>query len=249
MSEAGAAGTVELGADRPLIAVRGLGKDYLLDWRGSRQQALVDVSVSVRRGSICALVGPNGSGKTTLLKLLAGLTAPTRGSCAVTATPGRVAYVPDESLLPGHFRVGELLQRLGRVYGLSPVALAGEVEAALRATGLEALAGRRVGELSKGVRQRVGLAQALLGGPELLLLDEPAAALDPHALARFAALLSAQRAAGRTVVLSSHFLPQIEALADQFVLLEHGRVLFQGDREEVAARGGLDAVYRAEVPA
>lgn len=249
MKPEGVAPAVAPAGATPLISVRGLAKEYVRDWRGTRQVALDGVDLTVARGRICALVGPNGSGKTTLLKILAGFTEPTRGNCAIAAGAGRIGYVADDVLFPGQFTVRELLRRLGELYDLPQERLTAEIDAALRATGLESVADRRVGELSKGTRQRVGLAQALLGDPELLLLDEPAAALDPRALERLTAVLVAQRAAGRTVVLSSHFLPQIEAVADDFLLLERGRVLFQGDRAAVAARGGLEAVYLAEVQA
>jgi ABC-2 type transport system ATP-binding protein len=232
---------------RVLIAVRGVTKEFVLDWRGTARVALAGVDLKVARGRVCALVGPNGSGKTTLLKILAGVVRPTRGHVAIDASVRGIGFVPDELQPPDGFRVEEWLGHLARVQGTAAQAVAAVVDSALGAAGIVTQRRHRIGELSKGLRQRLGLAQALLGEPALLLLDEPAAALDPRALEQFADLIEAQRAAGRTIVLSSHFLPQVERIADDFVLLEQGRVIFAGDRAAVAARGGLDAVYLAEV--
>lgn len=229
------------------IELRNVTKEFAPDWRGARPRALADVQFAAARGRVTALVGPNGSGKTTLLKICAGLTRPTAGTCSVEARG--IGYVPDDPQFPGYFTARELLTRLACLFGVARERVAVEVEAALAAVSLGDEAGRRIGEFSRGMRQRLALAQALLGEPELLLLDEPAAALDPRALARFAMLIAAQRAAGRTVVFSSHFLPQVAEIADDFAMLSDGRVIFRGDRSDVAARGGLEAIYLEAVPA
>lgn len=229
------------------MELRGVTKELVPDWRGPRRRALHDVSFNVLRGRVTVLVGPNGSGKTTLLKICAGLTPATAGTCAV-AVRG-IGYVPDDTPFPGYFTARETLERLARLFGLANGRATTEVDAALEAVALAGDAGRRVGEFSRGLRQRLALAQALLGAPELLLLDEPAAALDPRALQRFATLIAAQRAAGRTVVLSSHFLQQVADIADDIVMLAEGRAIFRGDRAEAASRGGLERIYLGAVPA
>jgi ABC-2 type transport system ATP-binding protein len=225
-------------------------KDYVLDWRGRTVRALDDVSFAVRGGTVCALVGANGSGKSTTLKLCAGLVQPSRGVCEIAGrTPddavrsGRVAYLPEETLLPDFDGARDFLERLAAIGGLFAKEGAAAVEAALAQAGLTEIAAQPLRVLSKGQRQRVALAQALLRQPELVLLDEPASGLDPRAQAGLRELIAAQRTAGRTVVFSAHFLPHLEELCDQLVVLEHGRVLFDGDRGTVAARGGVERIF------
>ncbi|MBA4138839.1 MAG: hypothetical protein C0518_16160 [Opitutus sp.] len=232
------------------VEVRNLTKDFVTDWRGTRSRALDGVAFSVARGSVCVLVGPNGSGKTTLLKICAGLTRATDGSCAIAGQApcaagraGRIGFAADDTVMPNYLTARSALTKLAQVAGLDVERIPGAVASALDQTGASAHADRKWRELSRGQRQRVALAQALLGEPEVLLLDEPAAGLDPRALGQFVSLVRVQRAAGRTVLFSSHFLPQVEELADQFVLLESGRVLFDGGRTALAGRGGLNAVY------
>ena len=228
----------------PAIAFRQVTKDYAVDWRGRLRRALDEVSFEVEPGSICALVGPNGSGKTTLLKIAAGVAAATAGTCWVA---GRCGFAPDALDLPGYLTPREALVRIGLVTGASRDEAARAAEAALERAGLAAEADRRMAGFSKGLRQRVAVAQAWLGEPEVLLLDEPAAALDPCAAEALAEALQGERAAGRTVLFSSHFLPQVEEVADRFVVLEAGRVLWAGGRGEALAGGGLRARYREAV--
>ncbi|MBI2514529.1 MAG: ABC transporter ATP-binding protein [Opitutae bacterium] len=247
---------MNLPSGAPALRLERVVKDFALDWRGRTARALDDVTLSVARGAICALVGANGSGKSTLLKLCAGLVAATRGRCEIAGLApraavrrGLVAYLPEETLLPDFGSAREFLRRLALVGGLESRAADAAVEDALAQTDLVDIAMRPLASLSKGQRQRVGLAQALLRSPGLLLLDEPASGLDPRAQAALRALLATQRAAGRTVVLSAHFLPHCEELCDQFVLFDRGRVLFDGDGEVVVARGGLEQIYLDATPA
>lgn len=241
-------------ADPPAISLDRVTKSYVTDWRGRRHVALREVTLSVGRGRVCALVGPNGSGKSTLLRICAGLTGTDAGRCRVGGRPPgapgwAVGFVPDRLLLPAYHPVAAALLQLARLYGIADEAAESAVRAALREVGLEREAERRIGALSQGRRQRVAIAQALLGRPEILLLDEPGAGLDPRGLEQLAGVIRAQRAAGRTVLLSSHFLPQVERLADDVVLLEQGRVIFTGTQEDLAACGGLHSVYLEEVRA
>lgn len=237
-------------ADAPAVRLEHVVKDFAVDWRGRTVRALADVSFAVRRGTVCALVGANGSGKSTTLKLCAGFGRATRGACVVLGRApvdalraGRVGYLPEETLLPDFDDAREFLKRLAALGGRAGCDATSVAEEMLAQAGLTEIATQPLGALSKGQRQRVGLAQALLRQPELLLLDEPASGLDPRGQVALRELMAAQRAAGRTVIFSAHFLPQLEELCDQIVVLERGRVLFDGGPAAVVARGGLERIF------
>jgi ABC-type multidrug transport system ATPase subunit len=226
-------------------------KEFVVDWRDARWRALDEVSFAVPSGSVCTLVGPNGSGKSTALRIAAGLTRPTGGRCCWKGDPvlrPRVGYLPESVRLPLFLRTDEALVQLARISGRSIADAIEQAARALARTGLSAMADRRIGDLSKGLRQRLALAQALMDEPELLLLDEPADGLDPHALEMLENIVMEERGRGATILLSSHFLPRVEAISDRCVLLVAGRVVFSGDAAAVALRGGMENVYRAEVP-
>lgn len=244
---------MNLAPDAPALRLERLVKDYALDWRGRTARALDGITFTVARGTLCALVGANGSGKSTTLKLCAGLLRATGGRCEIAGVSpveavraGRVAYLPEETLLPDFDSAREFLRRLAAIADLRPAAADAAIESTLAQTGLATVASQRLTTLSKGQRQRLGLAQALLRAPEVLLLDEPASGLDPRALMELRALLATQRAEGRAVVLSAHFLPHLDELCDQFVVFSCGRVIFDGDRSAVAARGGLERIHLEE---
>lgn len=197
--------------------------------------ALTGATLSLARGKVGALVGPNGSGKSTLLKLAAGILSPTSGRVEIEGRPAtsaaaraRIGYLPESPQFPSWLRVREFLHYLGELSGLRGDGLEQAISHRLEWAGLAALADRPAGTLSTGQRQRLGLAQALVHGPPVLLLDEPAAALDPSGVATLVALLRRLRDEGRTVLLSSHFLPQVEAVCDRVWLLREGRVVWAG---------------------
>ena len=225
------------------VAVRfeAVAKEYVPDWTGRRIRALAGVSLSIPRGKVTAFVGPNGSGKSTLLKLAAGLTRPTRGRCEVA---GRIGYLPEEPALPEFMTAREIVAALAEMDGRDNAV---EVDRVLGAALLARHGGRRVLELSKGMRQRLGLAVAMVGAPELLLLDEPTDGLDPLAVEELLGILAAETERGTTIVFTSHFLPAVERLADFVVILEGGRILLSGKRDDVRARGGVEAIYREMV--
>ena len=234
------------------IAVRAVGlvKDYIVNWTGRRWRALDRIGFTVARGRICGLVGPNGSGKSTTLKLLAGLTAPTAGRCEINLSPAtgdaarpQLGYLPEAPAFSPKFTAREMLTHYARLSGLDRKTAEDCIRIALEQVDLAASAGRRIGEFSKGMRQRLGLAQAILHEPPLLLLDEPASGLDPVGVEQLAGILAGLRRRGVTIVLTSHFLPQAEEWCDDFVLLAEGRVIFTGNREAVTAAGGLHRLY------
>ena len=230
-------------ATNPAICFEAVTKDYVTDWRGRRWRALHEVSFSVGRGSICALVGPNGSGNSTALKIAAGLTRPDAGACVRDPNFTCCGYLAEQGALPDWQTAREALVTLARISGATPAVATERADGVLARTQLHDSATRRVREFSKGMRQRLALAQALLDQPQLLVLDEPAAGLDPQGLRVLARILGEERARGATILLSSHFLAQVENLCDQCVLLLQGRVAFAADASEVTRRGGMDRVY------
>jgi ABC-2 type transport system ATP-binding protein len=202
----------------PILTTSGLTRDY-------GGTGLFDVDLVVPRGSIYGLVGPNGAGKTTLLSLLSGTRRPGRGTVSLTVARRRIAVCPDLPEFDGWLTAAEVVD-LARSL-VAPDADGEDVAAALRAAGLADSAGRRVGGFSRGMVQRLGLACALVGDPELLMLDEPTAALDPAGRAEMLGLVAAMRGR-RTVIFSSHILADVQRIADQVGILRDGRLLYQG---------------------
>lgn len=232
-----------------MIELRDLGKAY--GTRRSPVHALQAVSLAVGPG-VWAVVGPNGAGKSTLLGLVLGFLRPTSGTVRIAGSPPRrylrrhgAAYLPERFRLPPEWPVRAALRALARLEG-GPGDATARADRALERLGLEAQADRRVGALSRGLNQRLGLAQAILAERDLVVLDEPTEGLDPLWRVRFRDLVAEMRAAGRTVLLASHELAEVERVADRAILLDEGRV-----REVLDVQGpeGPHTRYRLDVDA
>ena len=210
----------------PLVTTSGLGKVY------GGVVALDDVGISVPRGSVYGVVGPNGAGKTTLLSILVGLKEPTSGSVTLAVERERIALVPDTPSFEPWLTAREVVALARSLVGLAPSAEA--VEHALRLTGLADAADRANGGFSRGMLQRLGLASAMAGEPALLVLDEPAAALDPAGRRDVLDLVS-DLSGGTTVLFSSHILADVQQVCDTIGILRGGRLLFQGPTRDLLA--------------
>lgn len=220
-----------------MIVVEGLTKRY------GAHTAVDDVTFTVEPGSVTGFLGPNGAGKSTTMRMIVDLTPPSRGSATVLGTS--YARLPN----PGR-RVGVLLdasaQHAGRTgrevlkLGAMVMSLSDErVDAMLSLVGLTAAeAKRRVGNYSLGMRQRLGIAHALLGDPQVLILDEPANGLDPAGIHWMRGLLQGFAHGGGTVLLSSHLLHEVEVIADELVVIGRGRIVAQGSKHELLSAGG-----------
>jgi ABC-2 type transport system ATP-binding protein len=218
------------------VAVEGLTKRY------GDMTAVDGLWFGVRAGAVTGFLGPNGAGKTTALKMIVGLARPTAGCALVNGSPV-VSVAADAGLLGVYIEsCGAHPGRSARNHLRSLAALAGQprsrVGEVLALVGLEQAAGRRVGTYSTGMRQRLGLAAALLGDPEILVLDEPLNGLDPHGIRWLRTFLREYAARGKTVLLSSHVLSEVAQTVDDVVVIHKGRLVHQGPIEELARLGG-----------
>jgi ABC-2 type transport system ATP-binding protein len=231
----------------PAIEVSGLRKTYRRAFGRAGNDALRGVDLSVPEGSAFGLIGPNGAGKTTFIKAILGIVQPTAGTVKVLGgSPddprirARIGYLPERLHLPGSWSATAFLSTVARLKGLTPD------EAAnlrlLERVGLAAAASRRIGGYSKGMRQRLGLAAALLGSPSLLVLDEPTDGIDPVGRVEVRTILQEEVRRGTTLFLNSHLLAETERVCDRVAILAEGRVLREGRLEELARGGARWAV-------
>jgi len=225
--------------DAPVLAVSGLRKSY----RG--QEALAGVDLEVGAGELVGLLGPNGAGKSTLTKIACGLVRPSQGRAEVlgvqAGTPkarAALGYLAELFRFPGWSSADELLRLHQRLAGSSGGA--GERRELLELVGLGEAAGKRVEAMSKGMQQRLGIAQALVGSPRLLLLDEPTSALDPVGRRIVRELLDEVRDRGVAVLLNSHLLSEVELVCDRVAIIAKGRLIKAGSPEELAGPGGVE---------
>jgi len=223
----------------PAVELRGFAKSYRTGWTGGAVSAVQALSLRLAPGEVLGLFGPNGSGKSTMLKALAGLLKPTTGECLVFGQPAggdaaraRVGYLPESPRFPAHQTGREFLAYCAGLSGLRETAK-GRVSEILAWSGLGAAADRRLATYSKGMLQRLGLAQAVLHRPQLVLLDEPSGGLDPEGRQALGRLIRELAGQGCAVVFSSHLLAQAEGWCDRIVLLAHGRLLAEGSRAEL----------------
>jgi ABC-2 type transport system ATP-binding protein len=204
--------------------------------------ALDDVTLSVGRGSVYGLVGPNGAGKTTLLGILSGLREPTAGTFDVDAA--RIGVLPDTPRFDSWLTAREVVD-LSRAL-VAPGVAESSVDAVLEQTGLLSVAHRKVGGFSRGMLQRLGLAAAVIGEPEVLLLDEPAAALDPAGRREVLDMVSELRGAS-TVVFSSHILDDVQQVCDTVGILKQGQLVYDGTLDQLVRNAGHEAAYAVRI--
>src|SRR6266571_727046 len=226
-----------------IVAVRGLTKIFKDFWGRPKARAVDNVDFEVRRGEVFGLLGPNGSGKSTTVKLLLGLLYPTKGHIEVfghsarhVATKSRIGYLPEESYLYRYLNSHETLDFFGNLFRLPRGDRDNRAEQLLEMVGLSQTRTRAVGEFSKGMQRRIGLAQALINDPDLMILDEPTAGLDPIGCREVKDLILALAQRGKTVILSSHLLSDVEDVCDRVVIYYGGRIQAAGPLKELLAK-------------
>jgi ABC-2 type transport system ATP-binding protein len=231
----------------PAIEVIGLRKTYRRPFRRQGHEALRGVDLSVPEGSAFGLIGPNGAGKTTFIKSILGIVQPTEGAVRVLGgSPedprirARIGYLPERLHLPGSWTSPTFLATVAGLKGLTPDKAANL--RLLERVGLADALGRRIGGYSKGMRQRLGLAAALLGNPDLLVLDEPTDGIDPMGRVEVRRILQEEVQRGATLFLNSHLLAETERVCDRVAILADGKVLREGRLEELSQGGARWAV-------
>ncbi len=224
----------------PVIQTAGLTKVFKDFWRRDRVVAVKNLNLEIRPGEVFGLLGPNGSGKSTTIKMLLGLLYPTRGRISVFGKPptdvavkARIGFLPEESYLYRFLNARETLDYYARLFRQPPLMRAERIDRLLEMVGLSHEADRRVGEYSKGMARRIGLAQALINDPELLILDEPTSGMDPIGTAQIKNLIRDLAKRGKTILLSSHLLADVEDVCDRLAILYGGQERTAGATREL----------------
>ena len=222
-----------------MIRAEGLSKYY------GNFAAIEDVSFTIPRGQVVAFLGPNGAGKTTTMKILTGYLVPSKGKAFIGGvnvaenrieTARRIGYLPETGPLYPDMTPMETLKFFGEARGLAPARLRQRIEEVTEACGIGDVLYKPVSKISHGYRQRVGLAQALIHEPEVLILDEPTSGLDPNQI-RHVRRMIRDLAETRTVLLSTHILQEVDAMASRIILIHEGHIVFDGPRDAFLEKG------------
>lgn len=233
-----------------VISVEGLTKTYRSGWPGNPSvTALAGLSFSVQAGEIYGFLGPNGAGKTTTLKILVGLMRASSGKAMVLGNPAGdvkthslIGFLPESPYFYDYLTAEEFLGFYGRLAGLSHAILSQRITDMLQVVGLGEARTRQLRKFSKGMLQRIGLAQALIHDPELVILDEPMSGLDPIGRKQVRDVILSLRERGKTVFFSSHILPDVEMICDRVGIIRRGQLLAEGTVDELVHRDHTHSV-------
>jgi len=226
----------------PAVEIKNLVKDFKTSFRRQLLRAVDGVSIRIMPGEVYGLIGPNGSGKSTTMKALLGLVAPTAGHCAIFGQDSLkvdsrkdVGFLPENPYFYKHLSGAETLRFYGKLCGLKGSMLENRVGELLALVDLEGARDRRIGGYSKGMLQRIGLAQALVQEPRLVILDEPTAGVDPVGSRQIRDLILKLRERGITVFLCSHLLEQVQEVCDHVGIIFHGKIVKEGRLDDLIA--------------
>ncbi len=233
-----------------MIETKNLTKNY------GNLTAVDDLNLTIQDGDIFGFIGPNGAGKTTTMRILVTLLEPTRGKAFINGLDvsrnGKmvrrlVGYMPDFMGVYDDLKVFEYLEFFAAAFGIERKKRKSIVEGVLELTDLQSKRSVTVDSLSRGMQQRLGLARVLIHDPKVLILDEPASGLDPRARIEIRELLRELKRMGKTIMISSHILSELEEICDHIGIIEHGRLLFSGTLEEILSRLGIQSKVRVRV--
>ena len=224
----------------PIVRAVGLTKEFRDFWGRPKAKAVNDIDFEINPGEVVGLLGPNGSGKSTTVKMLLGLLYPTGGRLSVMGrspraveTKREIGYLPEDSYLYKYLTAEETLDFFGALFNLSRADRRNRIDQLLEMVGLAHARRRRVGEFSKGMARRIGLAQAMINDPAFLILDEPTSGLDPLGCKEVKDLILALKKRGKTVVITSHLLSDIEDICDRVIILYGGKIRATGSLNEL----------------
>jgi len=243
-------------AIQSVVRIRGLTKIFRDFWLREKVTAVSDLSLDIQPREVFGLLGPNGSGKSTTLKMILGLLFPTRGTISVFGkhptnvhVKANIGFLPEESYLYPFLDARETLDFYGQLFHLPRKQRMKRIDMLLDMVGLSAASYRRVGEYSKGMQRRIGLAQALINDPELLILDEPTSGLDPIGTKQFKDLIRMLSQRGKTVILSSHLLGDVEDVCDRVSILYGGKLRREGNVDDLLSQKKKTQIITDEVDA
>jgi ABC-2 type transport system ATP-binding protein len=227
-------------SEETVLQTRALSKVYRDFWGRQKVRALKALDLEVKRGEVFGLLGPNGSGKTTTIKLVLGLLFPTEGEALVFGKPAtdvakneRLGYLPEESYLYRFLTAEETLDFYARLFDMPASVRKERVDALIKMVGLDRARKRQLQEYSKGMTRRIGLAQALINDPELILLDEPTSGLDPIGTREMKDMILRLKAEGKTIVMCSHLLADVQDVCDRIAILHQGELKELGRVDEL----------------
>jgi len=248
--------TQEVQSTEVIVEARNLSKTYRDFWGRSKKVALKPLDLEIRQGEIFGLLGPNGSGKTTTMKLLLGLIFPTSGEAVIfnkdatdVSKNDRIGYLPEESYLYKFLDAEETLDFYGRLFDMPPEERKRRADALIEMVGLGRDKKRQLREYSKGMTRRIGVAQALINDPELVLLDEPTSGLDPIGTREMKDLIIDLKERGKTVIMCSHLLADVEDVCDRIAVLHQGELKELGRVDELLRVTDITQIRSTGLPA
>jgi ABC-2 type transport system ATP-binding protein len=230
------------------VSIENITKDFSLKFRGLKLRAVDGLSLEIPQGEIFGLLGPNGSGKSTTLKILLGLIKPTSGEIKIfgsrnskVKSRARIGYLPEAPYFYSYLTGRELVTFYARICGVAKADIAEKISEVISLVGLEEASSRRIETYSKGMLQRIGLAQALVHDPDLIVLDEPMAGVDPLGATEITKVILELKKRGKTILLCTHLLAQVEEICDRIAILDRGNLILEGTVESLLCDQQPDA--------